>query len=209
MHEDNYKDKDTLREASEKPTSEFVPLTEEQMLAAHVDGVLEQLNGTIYLADYDPEWSRLFEREAERVRAALGERVLLLEHVGSTSVPGLAAKPRIDMLLVVADSADEQAYVPPMERAGYKLHIREPEWFEHRLFKGPDTAINLHTFSFGCSEVDTMLLFRDWLRTHPADRQLYESAKRELASRNWKYTQNYADAKTDVVRGILTRARRS
>jgi GrpB-like predicted nucleotidyltransferase (UPF0157 family) len=196
--------RESLPEERPQPTN--VPLTEEQLQAAHVTA-LAPLNGPIYLASYDPAWPRLFEREAERVRAALGERVLLLEHVGSTSVPGLTAKPRIDMLVVVADSSDEAAYIPTMEAAGYVLHIREPEWHQHRLFKGPDTDINLHVLSRGCSEIERMLLFRDWLRTYSADRQLYEQTKRELASRTWKYTQNYADAKAPVVEEILARAR--
>ncbi|HET8910467.1 MAG TPA: GrpB family protein [Ktedonobacteraceae bacterium] len=165
------------------------------------------LNGPIYLADYDPEWPRLFVREAERIRDILGNKIVLLEHVGSTSIPGLAAKPRIDMLLVVADSSDEAAYVPMMETAGYKLNIREPEWHEHRLFKGPDTDINLHVFSPDCSETEQMLLFRDWLRNNPGELQLYEQTKRELAARDWKYVQHYADAKTAVVQEILKRAR--
>ena len=165
------------------------------------------LNGPIYLADYDPEWPRLFAREAERIRDILGDKIVLLEHVGSTSIPGLAAKPRIDILLVVADSSDEAAYVPMMETAGYKLNIREPEWHEHRLFKGPDTDINLHVFSPDCAETEQMLLFRDWLRNNPGELQLYEQTKRELAARDWKYVQHYADAKTAVVHEILKRAR--
>lgn len=189
-------------ESGEAPN---VIYTEEQLQAVHV-GELKPLIGSIQIVDYDAMWPRLFEREAERIRAVLGDRVLLLEHVGSTSVPGLAAKPRIDILLVVADSADESAYVPALEEAGYVLHIREPDWFEHRLFKGPDTAINLHVFSQGCPEIDRMLLFRDWLRSNAADRQLYESTKRKLARQKWKYTQNYADAKTAVVKEILARA---
>src|SRR5258708_29214239 len=149
------------------------PLTEEQLRTAHV-GELTPLNGPIQIADYYPEWPRLLEREAERLRTVLGNQVLLLEHVGSTSVPGLAAKPRIDILLVVADSADESAYIPALEAAPYVLHIREPDWYEHRLLKGPDTAINLHVFSPGCPEIDRMLLFRTWLRNNSPDRQLYE-----------------------------------
>ena len=184
----------------------FVPSTEEQILAARI-GEVTPLVGRIYIADYDPEWPRLFEREGERIRAALGDRVLLLEHVGSTSVPGLAAKPIIDILLVVPNSADEPAYVPALEAAGYVLRIREPEWHEHRVFKGPDTDVNLHVFSPGCPEIDRMLLFRNWLRSNASDRQLYERTKRELASKDWKYTQNYADAKTEVVEEIITRAR--
>ena len=129
-----------------------------------------------------------------------------LEHVGSTSVPELAAKPCIDILLVVQDSSDEPSYVPALESAGYVLRIREPGWYEHRLLKGPDTAVNLHVFSSGCVEIDRMVRFRDWLRTHIEDRALYERTKRDLASLRWKYTQNYADAKTAVVGQILARA---
>jgi GrpB-like predicted nucleotidyltransferase (UPF0157 family) len=110
------------------------------------------------------------------------------------------------MVLEVPDSADEPAYVPDMEAAGYVLRIREPDWFEHRLFKGPETNINLHVFSAGCPEVDRMLLFRDWLRTNEADRELYMAAKRDLAAREWKYVQQYADAKTAVVQEIMARA---
>jgi GrpB-like predicted nucleotidyltransferase (UPF0157 family) len=185
--------------------AEHVGYTEEEIQAATV-GELIAHNATIYLADYDPLWPALYEREAARVRLALGAAALRLEHVGSTSVPGLAAKPVVDMLLVVADSADEASYVPPLEAAGYRLTIREPDWFEHRLFKGPDTNVNLHTFSDGCDEVEVMVAFRDWLRTHDDDRELYENTKRELAAREWRHVQNYADAKSAVVAEINARA---
>ncbi len=192
--------------AEPKPT--YTPLTEEQIRAAQV-GELVPLVAPIQIVDYDPEWPRLYEREAARVQSVLGDRVLLLEHVGSTSVPGLAAKPKIDMLLVVANTADEPAYVPAMETAGYILTIREPDWYEHRVFKGPDTDINLHVFSSDCTEIERMLLFRDWLRSNKSDRLLYERTKRQLARNNWKYMQNYADAKTSVVQEILTRAQKN
>jgi GrpB-like predicted nucleotidyltransferase (UPF0157 family) len=181
------------------------PITEEQLRKITV-GELEPYESTITLVEYDPEWPRSFEREAGRIRAALGTRVLALEHVGSTSVPGLAAKPIIDIALVVPDSADEPAYVPLLERAGYVLRIREPEWYEHRLFKGPDTNVNLHVFSTGCEEVPRMVGFRDRLRRNDADRALYERSKRELAQRTWRYVQNYADAKSEIVAEILRRA---
>jgi GrpB-like predicted nucleotidyltransferase (UPF0157 family) len=164
------------------------------------------VNGAIRIVDYDPIWPDLFQREADRVRAALGERALQIEHVGSTSVPGLAAKPIIDIVLVVADTSNEEAYVPALERAGYVLRIREPDFHEHRMFKGPDTNTNLHCYSAGCPEVDRMLVFRDWLRANEVDRLLYERTKRELAARTWKYVQDYADAKTAVVDEVLARA---
>jgi GrpB-like predicted nucleotidyltransferase (UPF0157 family) len=180
--------------------------SEEEMRAAHI-GALRVHNAPIQLIEYSAEWPKLFAREAKRVRATLRDRVLMLEHAGSTSVPGLAAKPIIDMLLAVADSADEPAYAPAMESAGYVLRIREPQWHQHRLFKGPDTDINLHVYSFGCPEIDKMLMFRDWLRSNDADRELYERTKRELAKQTWKYVQDYADAKTAVVEEIVARAR--
>ncbi len=180
---------------------------EEQMRATRIGG-LRLHNAPIELAEYSAEWPALFRHEAERIRGVLGWRVLLLEHVGSTSVPRLVAKPIIDMVLAVADSADEPAYVPALEAVGYVLRIRELEWHQHRLFKGPDTNINLHVFSLGCPEIERMLLFRDWLRSNAADRGLYERSKRELARQTWKYVQNYADAKTTVVEAIIERSAR-
>jgi GrpB-like predicted nucleotidyltransferase (UPF0157 family) len=186
------------------------PLTDEQIRACTIGELKPSFPGVsperVFIADYDPEWPELFRREAERIRAVLGQRALRIEHTGSTSVPGLPAKPVIDILLVVAVSADEDAYVPAMEAAGYRLRIRETDWYQHRLFKGPDTDINLHTFSPGCPEIDRMLLFRDWLRRNEADRRLYAQTKRALAGRDWKYVQNYADAKTDVIDEIMVRA---
>src|SRR5829696_72460 len=93
----------------------------------------------IELRDYDPSWPQLYAREAARIRSALGERMVRLEHAGSTSVPGLAAKPIIDIVLEVPDAAEEAAYLPALQAAGYGLRLREPDWFQHRLLKGPDT----------------------------------------------------------------------
>ena len=183
------------------------PLTDVEIRAAHV-GEVRPLHGRVRIVDYDPRWADLFDREADRIGNVLSGRALRIEHVGSTSVPGLAAKPIIDIVLVVADSADETAYVPLLEAAGYRLHIREAEWYEHRMFKGPDTDINLHTFSAGCPEVDRMLAFRDWLRVSPSDRQLYARTKLDLAQKQWTFSQNYADAKSAVVDDVMSRARR-
>ena len=179
--------------------------TAEEIQAISID-IVAPLTGPILFVEYDPEWPALFEREEARIRSILGDRVVRLEHTGSTSVPGLAAKPCIDMTLVVPDSSDEASYVSALEAAGYVLVIREPDWFEHRVFKGPDTNVNLHVFSPGCQEIERMVGFRDWLRTHDEDRELYERTKRELATREWKFVQNYADAKTDVVEEIVARA---
>ena len=183
-----------------------MPVNEDQLRRATI-GEPTILNGPIALAEHNSEWPEDFARQAKRIQAALGKRALRIEHIGSTSIPGLAAKPIIDILLVVADSTDEPSYVPALESAGFVLRIREPEWHEHRLFKGPGIDLNLHVFTAGSVEIDRILLLRDWLRVNPAECQLYEQLKRELASRTWKYVQNYADAKSEVIEGILARAR--
>ncbi len=164
------------------------------------------LSGPILIVKYDPHWPELFAREAGRIRSVLGARALCIEHAGSTSVPGLAAKPIIDLVLGVENSADEDGYVPALEAAGYVLRIREPDWYQHRMLKGPDTDVNLHVFSSGCPEVERMLLFRDWLRRNAADRDLYERTKLALARREWKCVQDYADAKTATIDQIIARA---
>jgi GrpB-like predicted nucleotidyltransferase (UPF0157 family) len=183
------------------------PLKSDGEIAAVRIGPPDVLDGPITLVEYDPAWPRLYEGEAARIHAALGEHARLIEHVGSTAVRGLAAKPHIDIVIAVADSSDEASYVPSLETAGYVLRIREPEWHEHRLFESPSTDLNLHVFSEGCPEIERMLRFRDQLRRNEADRLLYERTKRALAQRTWKYGQHYADAKTTVVEEILARAR--
>jgi len=180
-------------------------MSEEQLQRVTV-GELKPHDAPITLVEYDPVWPKNFAREAKRIKGALGERAIIVEHIGSTSVLGLVAKPIIDILLVVVDSADEPSYVPALEAASYVLRIREPEWHEHRLFKGPDTNINLHVFTTGSEEIRKHLMLRDWLRTNEADRELYARSKRSLASRKWKYVQNYADAKSEVINAILARA---
>jgi len=162
--------------------------------------------GDVVIADYDPIWPHWYESAAFRIRRALGDKVLQLDHVGSTSVPGLPAKPLIDINLVVADTTDEDAYVPPLEAIGYELRVREPDWYQHRLLRGFDPPANLHVFPPDTDEVPRMLRFRDHLRTNAGDRELYERTKRELAAQEWKYVQNYADAKSEVVQEILSRA---
>lgn len=180
-------------------------MNREEYLKQVTVGEPSLLDGQITLSEYDPAWPGMFEKEKAKITAALGGSAKRREHVGSTSVPGLCAKPIIDILLLVADS-DDEAYKEPLENAGYVFRIREPDWYAHRMFKGKSPAVNLHVFSEGCEEAERMLLFRDWLRKHDDDRRLYAAAKRELSKKVWKYVQNYADAKTAVVREIMARA---
>ena len=164
------------------------------------------LNGPVILVDYDPGWPKVYESLASKIVDALGVRTRGLNHAGSTSVPGLAAKPLIDIVLEVADSASEEAYVPDLMAAGFTFIHREPEWFEQRLLRHNAPAANLHVFTAGCEEVSRMLAFRNHLRRDSADRALYEATKRTLAARTWSVMQDYADAKTEVVAQIMSRA---
>lgn len=180
-------------------------ISDEDIQRVRLDKVTPH-NAPITLAGYDPDWPVRFAREAARIRAALGGRAAQVEHVGSTSVPGLAAKPIIDILLAVPESSDEQAYIPALERAGYVLRAREPDWFEHRMFKGPDTDINLHVFTAGAADINRMLVLRDRLRANDTDRDAYLQVKRDLAQRTWRHVQHHADAKTAIVEQIIARA---
>lgn len=164
------------------------------------------VNGRVHISPYDAKWPYLFKRESEKVRYALGDRVLLFEHIGSTAVPGMAAKPCVDLLLIVADSADEPSYLPDLQRAGYSLVITEPDWYEHRVLKGPDINLNLHVFGEGCEEAERMRLFRDHLMTDADARERYTAVKHQLAERTWTRIQDYADAKTPIVEEILAEA---
>jgi hypothetical protein len=120
-------------------------------------------------------------------------------------VPGLAAKPIIDMDILVENSSDETRYLPALVQAGYVLRVREPEWHQHRMFRTPELDVHVHIFSAGCVEFTRHLAFRDRLRAHEADRRLYESVKRKLANEDWPDMNAYARAKTEVVEQITAR----
>ena len=157
----------------------------------------------------DPDWPRHYDRLAARIRQALGWRALQLEHVGSTSVPGLAAKPVIDIDLTVADPGREQDYVPPLEMAGFRLLLREPWWWEHRMLRADEPSCNLHVFGFDSPELIRHRIFRDWLRGNPGDRDRYDAAKRQAASQAnaaGEHVMQYNARKQQVIREIYHRA---
>jgi GrpB-like predicted nucleotidyltransferase (UPF0157 family) len=181
------------------------PTTDEYIARTRV-GVVRLHNGPVILAEYDDAWPERYAGLEHEIREVLRDEALLVEHVGSTSVPSLVAKPIIDIVLVVADSARERDYVPPLEAAGYALRVREPGWYEHRMLVAGNQDVQVHVFSTGCPEVERMLGFRDRLRTDPKERNLYAGVKRELAARHWRHVQHYADAKSAVVDEIVTRA---
>jgi GrpB-like predicted nucleotidyltransferase (UPF0157 family) len=159
----------------------------------------------VEVVPYDEAWPAQYADVAARIRSALGDRVLLLEHVGSTSVPGLAAKPVIDVNLVVADSGDEPAYVPALEAAGFTLRVREPDWEEHRVLAHEDPKTNLHVWSPGSNELARTRMFRDWLRDHPDDRAAYGALKTELATRDFAEVMDYNNHKSALVYDLYER----
>jgi GrpB-like predicted nucleotidyltransferase (UPF0157 family) len=159
---------------------------------------------TLVIADYDPAWPSRFAELEARIRSALGDTALAVEHIGSTSVPRLAAKPIIDVLLVVTDLEDEPSYMPALQDAGFVLRVREPG---HRMFRTPERDVHIHVCASGDQAIRNYVDLRDWLRVDESDRALYEEVKRDLAQRPWSDMNHYAEAKSDVIQDVLGRAR--
>jgi GrpB-like predicted nucleotidyltransferase (UPF0157 family) len=174
---------------------------EDKRLETGLIGGIEKREITI--ADYDPNWPTVFEKHAKIIADAIVSAAFRIEHIGSTSVPGLAAKPIIDILVVVKNSRDESVYLPQLEACGYVLRVREPDWYEHRMFRTHERDIHVHIHSDGCPEIQRNLTFRDRLRRNSDDRKHYEQVKRELAKRDWPDMNAYARAKTQVIEEII------
>lgn len=160
----------------------------------------------LVLAAYDPKWPASYAEHERRIRAALGPAAVQVEHIGSTSVPGLAAKPIIDVLVTVEDITAEEDYLDQLLDVGYELRVREPG---HRMVRTLARDVHVHVLQVGDEAADDYLLFRDRLRADPDDRGLYERTKRALLDREWADMNEYAEAKTEVIAGIKERARQS
>jgi GrpB-like predicted nucleotidyltransferase (UPF0157 family)/GNAT superfamily N-acetyltransferase len=184
------------------------------------DGGVEWIHGEpspapVHVVPASPHWAGDFDALAGRLRDALGSRALALEHLGSTSVPGLWAKPVIDVVLTVEDPDLEDHYVPLLEAAGFVFRLRERSWYGHRLLvSGPGSglpAANIHVFAPGCPETARMLAFRQWLRTHPADLDAYARIKRASAERinerggGAGLVMDYNRAKEPFIHGLYAR----
>lgn len=161
---------------------------------------------TITIVDYNPDWTQQFEKHAALIKSALGSTALQIEHIGSTAVPGLAAKPIIDILVVVPNSGAEEEYLPQLEKVGYVLRVREPDFHEHRMLRTPERDVHIHVYSLGSPEIARYLIFRDELRRNPDALKRYENVKRHLASQDWTDMNAYAEAKTKVVEDIIASA---
>jgi GrpB-like predicted nucleotidyltransferase (UPF0157 family) len=173
-----------------------------EVAAVELVGGVEALE--VGLRSYDKGWPEAFLVHRERIRGALAGRATGIEHIGSTSVQGLAAKPIIDIVVTVDDITAEEDYLDALVAAGYELRVREPG---HRLVRTPARDVHVHLFERGDPAVDEYLLLRDRLRSDALDRSLYENTKRSLLSKRWDDTNDYADAKTDVILAIKARAR--
>ena len=160
----------------------------------------------VSLHEYDEHWPAAFAEHRHRIVEALAASGIAVdvEHIGSTSVPGLAAKPIVDVVVAVPDITAEEDYLDPLLAAGYELRVREPG---HRLVRTPERSVHVHVYEQGAAAIDEYLLLRDHLRTDAADRELYAGVKRDLLDRRWDDMNDYADAKTEVVTAIKARAR--
>jgi len=153
---------------------------------------------------YDELWVDRYLEHSGRIAAALVASDVVIEHIGSTSVPGLAAKPIVDIVVAVDDITAEEDYLEPLLAAGYVLRVREPG---HRLVRTPERDVHVHVYERGAAAVDEYLLLRDHLRRDDDDRALYEDTKRALMNERWDDMNAYADAKTEVIEAIKARAR--
>ncbi|MBM7473171.1 GrpB family protein [Subtercola frigoramans] len=158
----------------------------------------------VELQSYDPQWPVIYAEHRQRIVDALTDVAVTIEHIGSTSVDGLAAKPIIDIVVMVPDITAEEDYLDPLLAAGYVLRVREPA---HRLVRTPARDVHVHLLEHGDPAVDEYLLLRDHLRSNADDRALYESTKRSLLTKRWADMNDYADAKTTVILAIKARAR--
>jgi GrpB-like predicted nucleotidyltransferase (UPF0157 family) len=160
----------------------------------------------VELVEHDAAWSQRFLRHAQRIREALGEAARQVEHIGSTAVPGLAAKPIVDILLVVDDPADEASYLPELQTAGYEVRVREADFDEHRMLRTPTGDVHIHVFPTWSAEIGRYLTLRDHLTACPPPRAAYEAYKRELANREWPTMDHYATAKGAVIEALIAEA---
>ncbi|CAD5990986.1 GrpB family protein [Agreia sp. COWG] len=159
---------------------------------------------TLTLHDHDPRWAERYLEERRRILEALVGHEIEVEHIGSTAVPGLAAKPIVDIVVAVDDITAEEDYLDQLIEVGYELRVREPG---HRLVRTPQREVHVHIYERGDGAVGDYLLLRDHLREDVQDRALYQGVKQQLIARNWSDMNEYAEAKSEVIAAIKGRAR--
>jgi GrpB-like predicted nucleotidyltransferase (UPF0157 family) len=180
------------------------PLYEVTMTADDPELIGGPEERAVVIVDYDPAWPSRFHDHAASITGVLGPRALRVEHIGSTAVPGLAAKPIIDVLLVLVEPEREDTYLPALEAAGYVLRVREPSLDQHRMLRTPHLDTHVHVFPPHSREIIRYLVFRDLLRRDPGAREVYERTKRRLAQQDWPTMDHYAQGKTEVIEALIT-----
>ena len=161
----------------------------------------------IVVAPYDPAWHVLFRAQAADLRAALGDVALRIDHIGSTSVPGLAAKPIVDVQISVADFEPLDAYRRPLERLGYVFRAENPERTKRYFRESPgQRRTHIHVRRAGSFSEQLALLFRDYVRAHSAEADAYAALKRELAESHRHDRQAYTEAKQPFIWEVIARA---
>ncbi|KAA8644275.1 hypothetical protein EYZ11_002851 [Aspergillus tanneri] len=183
------------------------PITQQPVVDPQkVEHISTRPQKRIEIVEPSPTWPATYEHIAQRIRSAIGNYMISIEHIGSTSVPGLPAKDIIDVDVIVPDPSAEDSYIPALEAAGFQFLLREPDWYQHRFLGLEFPYANVHVFGPDGHEAIRHRLFRDWLRDHEEDRIRYAAAKREAAeaSRNAGETvMQYTDRKEPVIRDIL------
>lgn len=194
--------KTRARYADPMPTSPRTSRRRPNVTEAVLVGGVEKR--TLLIEDYSPAWQAAYSVHHARITSAMGENAIAVEHIGSTSVPGLAAKPIIDVLVTVPDITAEEDYLEQLVSIGYQLRVREPG---HRMVRTPQRDVHVHLLEANDPAAADYLLLRDQLRADAQDRDLYERVKRDLLQRDWSDMNAYAEAKTKVIEGIKARAR--
>lgn len=164
--------------------------------------------GTISLSLHNPEWKNLFLEEKGRLLASIGSHILSIEHIGSTSIPGLSAKPIIDMGISIKRFEDGFACVSALEALGY-LYKGE-NGIEHRHYFRTDADIvkfHIHMFPKDHPKLKDHLLFRDYLITHPEEKDRYQQLKKQLSQKYASQRELYTASKSSFIEGILEKAR--
>jgi GrpB-like predicted nucleotidyltransferase (UPF0157 family) len=161
--------------------------------------------------EYDPQWPELYKKEAEDIKNLLGDKITRIEHIGSTSIPGLASKPIIDIAIEVPTSEDAEAIIESLQTLGYpdaqEGHNKDVSTERHLLRKGTPTQFHLSIcYKDKGSFLERQILFRDYLREHDEDRDAYTALKRDLIQKDPTGKGEYIENKTDFVMRILKKA---
>ena len=157
----------------------------------------------IKIVPYDKNWPLRYKTEKKKIEKAIASQEHHIEHVGSTSIEGLPAKPIIDIQVSIQDPNDESSFVPALEEQGYILRVREEG---HRMMRTSKLDVHIHICQIGSDWERRHLLFRDWLRHNETDRKAYGDLKEKLSKQSWETMNHYADAKGDLIQEITKRA---